>query len=108
MIPTDRYTQWIALLAASDANLVALAALAIGAVIVWRLIGRAPAPWSARLALSFQVASAGLVLELVSGLHPTPVYLVLLGFALLTAGTVLRYYGVGRTQPPMLEHEAGR
>lgn len=88
--PTDRYARWMAMLAQSDQNLVLLAEIAVGAVIAWQLIARLPAPWAARLRIAFLVASGGVLLVVLTGLHPTAGQLMVAGFAAAVLLAIIR------------------
>ena len=64
---SERYSRWVAMLAQSDANLVALALIAVVVVIAWRALSRLPAPWIEGARLAFLVGSAGVLVELATG-----------------------------------------
>ena len=79
---SERYTRWVAMLAESDANLVRLAAIALALVAAWRLTPLMPAPWPDRLRLLEMLASLIVVAEVISGIQPSPLWLVLGGLAI--------------------------
>lgn len=54
---TDRYTQWAAMLAKSDAALVHLVTLSLGAVLLWEYRRRLPEPWRARASVAYLVGA---------------------------------------------------
>ncbi len=94
---SERYTRWVAMLAQSDANLVRLAVIALALVVAWRAAPLLPAPWAARLRLLEMLGSLIVVAEVISGVQPSPMWLVLGGLvlALMLAGLRL----VGQVHP---------
>lgn len=85
---SERYTRWVAMLAQSDANLVRLAVIALALVVAWRAAPLLPAPWAARLRLLEMLGSLIVVAEVITGVQPSPMWLVLGGLvlALMLAG----------------------
>ena len=89
MPDTERYREWMALLAASDRVLVQLVGLAVLAVVGWELLRRVRGPWHGRLRLLYLAGGLGVLTTALRGQFNT---LLLMSLAALfsVAAVVLR------------------
>ena len=103
MPDTDRYRQWVALLAASDRVLVQLVAIAAGAVLAWELLRRLPQPWQGRARLLYLAVGLGTLLTALRGQLSWLALVVLAACigagAMLTRGIVDRRRRVAGSSP---------
>lgn len=67
MPDTDRYREWAALLAASDAVLLQIIGLAVLAVAGWELLRRAPEPWRGHARRLYLALGLGTLLTALTG-----------------------------------------
>lgn len=93
---TERYNHWVALMAKSDANLVQLAAIGLGVMVIWQAVAHVPEPWAARVRLVFLLSSAALVVEMVTQIRLQPAMVIVVGLVGSLALAVARWVRLGR------------
>jgi uncharacterized membrane protein YccC len=98
---SDRYTRWVAMLASSDRNLVLLAGIALGLVVVWHLTPRLPAAWAARLRHLFLISTLLVAIEMITQVHLNA-SLLMVGGVLVSIG-LAAYRWVGPRVPAEIE-----
>lgn len=98
MPDTERYRQWVALLAASDRVLVQLAGLAVLAVVGWELLRRVREPWHSRLRLLYLAGGLGVLTTALRGQFNT-LLLMSVAAAFSVGAVILRAVWKANTRP---------